>query len=307
MATSLPLHFRRSLPPTRRRFCQAAAAAAAWNGTVLGLPGARAQSVAEPTVRPLDRRVPGGVARIGLGGVGLDRASTPDRPLVTFGGQPVLVVADGPAWTALIGIGLSAEPGPVLAQWALADGKSGPLPFEVRPHRYAEQRLRVAPGHVDLSPEDLARHARERVHLQRVAATRSVRIPGRLDMGAPTRGNQSSSFGLRRVFNGQARQPHSGMDIAAPVGTPVVAPAEAEVIDTGDYFFNGRTVWLDHGSGWLSMLCHLSRIDVVPGDRLRVGVRLGAVGATGRVTGPHLHWSVALNGQWVDPALFLAG
>lgn len=95
------------------------------------------------------------------------------------------------------------------------------------------------------------------------------------------------------------------MDIAAPTGTPVRTPLPSRVLDTGDYFFNGRTVWLDHGAGLLSMMCHLSAIDVQPGQQLQAGERLGAVGATGRVTGPHLHWSISLNRAMVDPALFL--
>lgn len=98
----------------------------------------------------------------------------------------------------------------------------------------------------------------------------------------------------------------SGMDIAAPTGTPVVAPLDGEVVDVADYFFNGRTVWLDHGGGLLSMFCHLSAEHVRPGDRVRTGERVADVGATGRVTGPHLHWSISLNRALVDPALFLA-
>ena len=168
-----------------------------------------------------------------------------------------------------------------------------------------EQRLSVAPHTVDLSPEDEARWQRERTHQAGVMATFSTPLPASLAMQVPVPGRRSSTFGLRRVFNGQARNPHSGMDIAAATGTPVLAPLAARVIDTGDYFFNGNTVWLDHGGGLLCMVCHLSAIDVQVGEAVDMGQRVGAVGATGRVTGPHLHWGVMLNRSMVDPALFL--
>jgi murein DD-endopeptidase MepM/ murein hydrolase activator NlpD len=131
-------------------------------------------------------------------------------------------------------------------------------------------------------------------------------VPAALRFQAPVDGRRSGSFGLRRVFNGQARNPHSGMDIAAPTGTPVRAPAAGTVIDCGDYFFNGNTIWLDHGGGLLTMMCHLQTIEVAEGDGVEVGQRIASVGATGRATGPHLHWSVSLNRAMVDPALFIA-
>ena len=231
--------------------------------------------------------------------------SAPQKPAATFNGVPVLVVGDASAWTAVVGIPLDARPG--VARLLAAQGATAaPLRFTIASVHYAEQRLKVAPGKVDLSADDLARYERERLHLAEVAATFSDETPATLRLIQPTPGPRSSSFGLRRVFNGQARNPHSGMDIAAPMGTPVVAPAAGRVIETGDYFFNGNTVWLDHGNGLLSMVCHLSAIHVKPGDLVATGDRIGSVGATGRATGAHLHWSVSLNRAMVDPALFLA-
>ncbi len=250
---------------------------------------------------PREHRVPGGVATIALG-------TSAEPPSVRFNDQPVLVVKEGTQWTAVLGIGLAAEAGSATLQVRRAGGTAAdnePLRFEIAPFRYAEQRLKVPPGKVDLSKADLARYERERVHLAAVAATFSASPPSTLRLLQPTPGVRSSSFGLRRIFNRQSRNPHSGMDIAAAAGTPVVAAAAGRVIDTGDYFFNGNTVWLDHGAGLLTMYCHLSVIDVKPGDTVAAGERIGAVGATGRVTGAHLHWSVSLNRAMVDPGLFL--
>ncbi|WP_374694567.1 peptidoglycan DD-metalloendopeptidase family protein [Hydrogenophaga pseudoflava] len=252
----------------------------------------------QPTDWPLASAVPGGVARLAL-------ETATDRPRAWSEGVPLLVLGAPAGWTALVGIPLSAVPGDAQIEVETDGGTRRALPYRIGPKAYAEQRLKVAPRTVELSPEDLARHERERSHQQAVMARFSEPLPDGLRMLAPVDGRRSSSFGLRRVFNGQARQPHSGMDIAAATGTPVRAPLAARVVDTGDYFFNGQTVWLDHGGGLLSMLCHLSRIEVRVGDVLAAGQVLGAVGATGRVTGPHLHWSVLLNRTAVDPALFI--
>ena len=256
---------------------------------------------ADDGVWPRARAVPGGVARLALG-------PARDRPQVfTRTGVPVLVVGDAIAWTAVLGIALAEVPGPGQVTVQVAGEPERQLAFDIAPQRYAEQRLKVAPGTVDLSPENQARYERDRDHQAGVMATFSTPVPAQLAMQVPVPGRRSSSFGLRRVFNGQARNPHSGMDIAAPTGTPVAAPLPGRVIDTGDYFFNGNTVWLDHGGGLLSMSCHLSAIDVAVGDAVQTGQRIGAVGATGRVTGPHLHWGVMLNRTMVNPALFVAG
>jgi len=248
---------------------------------------------------PRASQVPGGVAWLPLG-------PAAQRPLAFAGELPLLVLGDAAGWTALLGIALSAAPGEANITVQAADGSRRDVAYTIAPKRYSEQHLKVEPRTVDLSPEDLARYERERAHQEGVMATFSEPLPqGPLRMRVPVPGRRSSSFGLRRVFNGQPRNPHSGMDIAAATGTPVRAPLPARVIDTGDYFFNGNTVWLDHGGGLLCMMCHLSEIDVKPGDTLKTGERLGAVGATGRVTGPHLHWGVMLNRTMVDPALFL--
>lgn len=262
---------------------------------VLGLPSA-AYAV-DPQVWPRASTVPGGVARIDLG-------PSAERPRATANGVPLLVVGDPIVWTALVGIPLSAKPGKAHIEVSFG-GNPRMIEYTISPKRYSEQRLKVSPRTVDLSPEDLSRHEREREHQAGVIATFSEPLPSSFEMAQPTPGRRSSSFGLRRIFNGQPRNPHSGMDIAAATGTPIVSPLPSTVIDTGDYFFNGQTVWLDHGGGLLSMMCHLSRIDVQPGDKVATGQRVGAVGATGRVTGPHLHWSVSLNRAMVDPALFL--
>jgi murein DD-endopeptidase MepM/ murein hydrolase activator NlpD len=246
---------------------------------------------------PRPAAVPGGVVRFDLG-----PAAT--RPQAFAGDVPLLVVGEATGWTALLGVALTAAPGPVRIRVREAAGERE-LSSPIAAKHYTEQHLKVAPGTVELAPEDLARFEREHAHQQEVMAAFSTPPAGALLMRQPTPGRRSSSFGLRRFFNGQPRNPHSGMDIAASLGTPVSAPLAATVIDTGNYFFNGNTVWLDHGGGLLSMLCHLSRIDVKPGDRLPAGGLLGAVGATGRVTGPHLHWTVCLNRTAVDPALFL--
>jgi murein DD-endopeptidase MepM/ murein hydrolase activator NlpD len=281
--------FRRTSPvrPARRRLAGALAAAVAFPGLL------RAAAV------PRHAAIPGGVARVALG-------TAAEAPRAALGDRRVLVVREGDAWIALVGIALDTKPGERL--WLAAERRGGAserLAIDVAPAKYAEQHLKVPQSKVDLSKEDLARHQRERAHLDRVLRTFSAQSPADLAMTQPVPGRRSSSFGLRRFFNAQPRSPHNGMDIAAVTGTPVVAALRGRVIDTGDYFFAGKTVILDHGQGLLTLYAHLSALDAATGDVLAAGAPLGKVGATGRVTGPHLHFTVYLNGAAVDPALFL--
>ena len=296
------MHPMPSLPSLPRRGLLLGSAAACLAPLLHAAPKAAASPPA-PVLWPRDSAVPGGVARLALG----PGASPPEAHTRIADKQvPVLVVGDPIAWIALVGIPLSTTPGEASLR---VDGRA--LAYRIAPKRYSEQHLKVSPRTVDLSPEDQARYERERDHQAGVMATltppTAAMRAGELQMRVPVPGRRSSSFGLRRVFNGQPHNPHSGMDIAAATGTPVRAPLPGRVIDTGDYFFNGGTVWLDHGGGLLSMYCHLSRIDVKVGDTLATGDPFCAVGATGRVTGPHLHWGVMLNRTMVDPALFIAG
>jgi murein DD-endopeptidase MepM/ murein hydrolase activator NlpD len=289
--------------PTRRSAILSSMLALAWP--------AGSFAAAPATTWPSALLVPGGVARLSLG----PAATKPVASMVAADGKgnvPVLVVGDAIEWTALVGIALATKPGAASISVTSEGASKRNIAYTVADKKYVEQRLTVAPGTVDLSPENEARYERERAHQAVVMATFTQPVPDffaqgtQLLMQVPTVGRRSSSFGLRRVFNGQSRNPHSGMDIAAPTGAAIVAPLPGTVLDTGDYFFNGNTVWLDHGGGLLTLYCHLSTTDVKVGDSLQTGQRLGAVGATGRVTGPHLHWGVMLNRTMVDPALFVA-
>jgi murein DD-endopeptidase MepM/ murein hydrolase activator NlpD len=258
-----------------------------------------AASVAAHASLPAARPVPGGIAIVDLG------PARGEPPSVLRETHRVLVRAEGGRWYAIVGIPLAATPGREELSVATAGSAPRVVRFTVKPKRYVTQTLTVEQKHVDLSPEDQARFEREKPEIDQALERWSEAPPATLTLAPPVPGVRSSSFGSRRVFNGQARNPHTGMDIAAVTGTPVAAPAAGTVIDTGDYFFNGNTVILDHGEGFITLVCHLSRIDVKAGDRVAAGDTVGLVGATGRATGPHLHFGVMLNHAWIDPELLL--
>jgi len=256
---------------------------------------AAAASVSHAADLPKASLVPGGVFITPVEGA-------PDQaPAVTFDGNRVMVLRSNDHWLAVVGIPLSTKLGP-----ANVLVNEVPVGFNVVDKQYPTQSLKVAPGKVDLSPEDEKRTSEESVRIKAALATYSLNAPSSLRLLQPVPGVRSSSYGSRRIFNNEPRNPHTAMDIAAPAGTPIKASADGKVIETGDFFLPGNTVVVDHGEGLITMYCHLSRIDVKVGDELKRGDVLGKVGATGRVTGPHLHWAVALNQTFVDPALFLA-
>lgn len=253
------------------------------------------------TAMPQHSPRPGGVAVVDAGPV-----QSPDRsPTVIFDGNPVLVTSRDGRWQAIVGIPLEQTSGRTTVSVRTPGGAEITIPIDIVPHAYREQRLTVSQKYVEPDAAQLDRIAAERKMLDSAIASWSDVEPETLNLLSPVDGPRSSSFGLRRFFNEQPRSPHKGMDIAAGRGTPVVAPASGKVVASGDFYFNGNTVLLDHGRGLVTMYCHLDAIDIDKGQRVAAGEVLGKVGATGRVTGAHLHFAVYLNRTAVDPALFL--
>lgn len=250
---------------------------------------------------PQSASVPGGVAVISLGSV----ASNGSVPQTWFEDQPVLVTSDQDQWYALVGLPLNITPGSHVLRVKFGRVTKS-LDFTVAAKDYPEQRITLKDNSkVHLKAADLARAKRE------IAVIKELKRHWRetqdidLDFIFPVEGRRSGHFGLRRIFNGEPRSPHAGLDMAVAIGTPVQSSARGQVLSADDYFFNGKTIFVDHGNGLLTMYCHLDRIDVSAGEVVSKGQFIGLSGKTGRATGPHLHWSVMLNGAMVDPELFI--
>ncbi|HRF10604.1 MAG: Glycyl-glycine endopeptidase ALE-1 precursor [Candidatus Accumulibacter phosphatis] len=257
---------------------------------------------------PRAASVPGGVAVVSLGPV----ATGARPPRAWLGEQPVLVAADAGQWVGVVGLALDTPPGTYALRveekdQATEQGKSRRVHFQVSAKDYPEQRITLKDSSkVQLSASDLARVEGEIAAIQGIKRHWRDADDTDTDFILPAAGRLTGRFGVRRFFNGEARSPHAGFDIASPRGGAVKANAHGIVLATGDYFFNGQTVFVDHGNGLISMYCHLERIDVQTGETVGKGQRLGRSGMSGRATGPHLHWSVILNGAMVDPQLFVA-
>lgn len=250
-------------------------------------------------VLPDNTPVPGGIAVIEL-------PASDTAPRVSYNGKPVMVLSSGNVYSAVVGLSLATKPGTRTLKIEYAGKKSATLDFTVIEKTYSSQHITLKNKRM-VNPEkrDMERIGREQRRIKQALATWDERIPDTLRFSLPVEGPVSSPFGLKRFFNEQARKPHSGLDLAAAEGTPITAPAGGRIVDTGDFFFNGNTVFIDHGQGLVTMYCHMSRIDVKPGQIVKGGDVIGAVGKTGRVTGPHLHWGVSLNDARVDPMLLL--
>lgn len=249
---------------------------------------------------PRENRVPGGIAIVTI-----PSAITPAS--ATYNNKPVMLLQDKSQHYAIIGLALDTKPGEHEVQITTQTGKTKPLKFSVSSKEYKAQYLTIKNKRkVNPYKDDMPRILSDKARiLKAFNHFDGSHTPANFTLHQPVEGRYSSPFGLRRFFNKQPRKPHSGLDIAAPTGTSIQAAASGTVIETGDYFFNGKTVFVDHGSGLISMYCHMHQIDVKTGDKVTRGQHIGQVGATGRVTGAHLHWSISLNGALVDPLLFL--
>jgi len=247
--------------------------------------------------------VPGGIALVTLDAQQFP--SSGEKPTINWNGRAVSAIANGEQYTALVGIPLSTLAGNQTLNLTGSNGQKSSATFTVNAKTYEEQRLIIKNKRkVNPAPIDMERINKENKRLKEVKTYKAQSMIAD-SFTWPLAGIMSSPFGLKRFYNDQARRPHGGIDIAAPEGTPILAPADGVVVETGDYFFNGNCVFIEHGLGLQTFYAHMSRIDVEPGDRISKGQIIGAVGQTGRVTGPHLHWSVGLNATWVNPLLLL--
>jgi murein DD-endopeptidase MepM/ murein hydrolase activator NlpD len=249
---------------------------------------------------PALNTVPGGLLQLAL-----EQAGQP-APTVTFNDKKALVTRLNDKWITLVGIPLSTKPGEHRISVQPIGKAKYTIAFDVSAKEYPASYITIKNKRkVNPNPVDMKRIKKERVRLNKDLRRWTPQERVDLDFELPAKGRMSGVFGSRRFFNKQPRRPHSGLDIAAPTGTAVKAPAQGTVIDTGDFFFNGNTVLVAHGQGLISGYFHLSAIEVKPGQQINKGDLLGRIGATGRVTGPHLHWNIYLNRTKVDPALFV--
>jgi murein DD-endopeptidase MepM/ murein hydrolase activator NlpD len=243
--------------------------------------------------------VAGGIVRVPL------NIHSETIPHIQYQKKRVLVMRQEGDWLAVVGLDLKTK----AKQQQLRDVKTGAVyHFKVSKKVYEEQHIQLKnKREVNPNKKDLQRIAKESKRIRKALkhTWRSWVGAPALPLTQPVQGRYSSPFGLKRFFNGQQRKPHRGLDIAAPTGTAIQAPADAIVIQTGHYFFNGKSVFLDHGQGLISFYCHLDEIQAMAGQRLQRGQILGKVGSTGRATGAHLHWGVRLNGHWIDPLSLL--
>ena len=241
------------------------------------------------------------------GGVAVVRINEQQKPVAKYQGKRVIVVGEPGQWDAYVGLSLSVKPGQHRLEVETGSVESIHN-FDVTDKKYMEQRITLKDeGMVNPSPTNMERINKETAVVNQVKTSWTDNEDVPLQLELPVVAPFSSPYGLRRFFNDQPRNPHGGLDIAAAEGSPIKTAAPGKVVNTGEYYFNGNTVFIEHGQGLITMYCHMSRIDVKAGQILERGDIIGLVGKTGRVTGAHLHWGVIMNTVSVDPSLFILG
>jgi murein DD-endopeptidase MepM/ murein hydrolase activator NlpD len=245
---------------------------------------------------PIDSRIPGGIAVIDL--------HSQEEMEVSFNNRKILQIKDeNNNYWAIIGIPLKQGLGEVSYQINGINKQ-----FLIKDKAYKEQYLTVKRKHSN-PPADQIKRIQKESRLSKKVFTSFSNINKNSKFNAfllPSQGPISSPFGLKRFFNKQPRRPHSGIDIAAPRGADILAPAAGKIVLTGNFFFNGNSIFIDHGQGLITMYCHMDTLEVEQGKMVSAGELIGKVGSTGRATGPHLHWTVSLNNTRIEPLLFLA-
>ena len=230
------------------------------------------------------------------------RARAFDRDLPAF-------AVDARRWRVLVGIDLDVAPRTYVVEIVgIADGSESKATHRliVTARQFRTRKLTVDPAFVNPPPDAVERINREAAELNELWSHSEATRLWNGTFVRPVPDEANSAFGTRSILNGEARSPHSGADFNSATGTPIKAPNGGRVVLAGDRYFTGNTVMIDHGLTVFSLFAHLSEIDVKAGDTVAAGDVVGKVGATGRVTGPHLHWSVRINGARVDPLSLLA-
>lgn len=248
---------------------------------------------------PMDANYPGGIAVIQL-------ANSKQAPKVYYDGYRVLVLPSNNYWYAVVGIPLTAKIGMQTLTVKSTWNKSYPLAFTIHDHNYPLRNITITDQSKVTPDPALAKLIDSQLKTaQKLFATWTTPNTISPNFILPTKGWFSSYFGIRRIYNNKVPSRHSGLDIAAEAGAPIVAAGNGAVLAVENFVLTGNTVFVNHGQGLMTVYCHMSKVDVKPGQQVSQGQLLGEVGATGRVTGAHLHWEVVLNGVKVNPTLFV--
>jgi len=250
---------------------------------------------------PNNAPYPGGIAVVPLS------VQSAKEPKVYFNQRRVLVKKDNSKWVAIVGLPLAAKAGIHQLRVKRNYGKSLKVTFDVKAKRYPLRHITIKDKSKVTPNPQLAKRIRAQTKQMRALLSKwnyTSAVPTAFIL--PVKGRLSSGFGIRRIYNKVKRGRHTGLDIAAPTGTAIVAAANGRVLAVHDYVITGNTVFVDHGQGLVTYYCHMNSTVVKPGERITQGEKLGTVGSTGRVTGPHVHWGVVLNGVKVNPLLFVS-